>query len=127
MHANDLGNKAIVSVFFDLSDTPSIFLTTLNFKTIKGKLSAPGSFPLGGTADLDLTISNSSNFIIYDGSMPRPPCEPDTKIFLLADTKKISAEQIAAFPAQLQNYHRQSHSREHRPITVTFSGEQQSA
>ncbi|CDW81563.1 UNKNOWN [Stylonychia lemnae] len=129
LHTDQLGNKAIVSVFFDIGDFSSDFLSNIGFDPQNNPKTAEQLRDLVENQELLLEnsilnlkslIDEPEEYLMYEGSMTEPNCESSVMWILLAQTISLSKDQLDYFPTRLLSQYRQIKARQNRKVSLVL-------
>ena len=106
---------------FKISDEYSLLLEKLEFENVELQSQKPFEMTtINEPINLSNYINDTKDFFVYEGKFPFPPCEKNTKIFILTDVLNATQKQIDNFPKLIQNQSRKIQSANNRRIYTTF-------
>ena len=108
MHTNRDKKYLVLTILFSIAlDQPGIFLTKLGFDNADLKnLGVNERIPVKQGVNLQDTLSQTTRYIAYDGSLSRPPCTGDAEWIIIVDTIRASKMQVENFPESLKQHMR---------------------
>ncbi len=95
VHANDKGQLAVVGVFMRLGKKPN----PLFAKILKNAPAKTGHNSVKGVmvSGKGLLPRNTRNYYHYSGSLTTPPCSEGVRWFMMKNSVRVTAGQVAAF------------------------------
>ena len=110
-------SRLVIVVNYDNSTSNSMFMEELDFEQIRG-IHSGDSRRFDNLIDPGLIFNNVTQFLLYRGSLTRPPCTPNVQYIVLTSIKRITSEGLNSFPIDLEGMTRETQDREDRSITI---------
>jgi carbonic anhydrase len=93
VHADALGNNAVVGVLFEVAEEGNALVEEI----FANAPADEGTVEVGGELNALSLLPNTRRYFTYSGSLTTPPCSEGVRWFVMNATAKVSAGTVAHF------------------------------